>query len=555
MDTTNKSKQGKPSRRYQNKVKKGSRTIKIHHHRRKLITYLLFGRFIVILLLLTIQFVTLFIFGRFLNPYLKYFVNGFDILSFIFIIFLVNNNSKPEFKLAWMIPVAVVPVFGILFYIFFKKNVGMTGLQKSLAISSQKMKESLTVEPEVSVNVQQTPQIKDIAWYLQNTGGFPSYENFAATYFPSGETMYKDLLVELEKAKQFIFIEFFIIGMGKVWNSILEILIKRARKGVEVRVMYDGIGSMMLLPSGYPEYLGTLGIKAKVYAPLVPLLSTHQNNRDHRKIIVIDGRVAYTGGLNLEDEYMNFRHTRFKYWKDTSIKIEGNAVKSFSAMFLQTWNLNKRKKDDWNLYVNASSQKFNFPVLATNFPTNARTGGFVIPYGDDGLNNEDIAESVYRDILNKARWYVHITSPYVILDNDLETAITFAVKRGVEVSILVPAKADHFITFCIGRTFIKTLIDKGVHVYEYMPGFIHAKMFVSDGERAVVGSINLDYRSLFHHFECAAYLYGNPVIRDIEDDFKLTRKNCREITKEEYKKIPVYQRIIGRVARMFAPLL
>ncbi|QTQ15337.1 phospholipase D-like domain-containing protein [Treponema parvum] len=560
--------------RYKRKVKKGSKKIiKVRRKSKKILTYLLFGRILVILFLLAIQFLFLFSIGRFLNPILSYVVNGVNILSFIFMIFLVNNNSKPEFKLAWMIPVAVIPVFGVLFYIFFRTNIGAVGLRKALETTTKEMKDSLQPDPEVQTVVKHTPLLNDTAWYLQNSGGFPAYMNFTASYFPSGEANYSDIMTELKTAKRFVFIEYFIIGMGKIWDSILEILIKKAKQGVEIRVMYDGIGSMMLLPSGYPEYLGTFGIKAKVFAPLIPILSTHQNSRDHRKIFVIDGRVGYTGGVNIEDEYMNLRHTRFAYWKDTAVKISGKAVKTLTAMFLQTWNLNEKKPDDWDFYIKMSdtpeaappltlSQTLASSVLLQQNLSKAdaktppvRSGGFVIPYGDDGVNQEDIAENVYCDILNKARWYVHITTPYIILDNTLETALTFAVKRGVEVSILVPAKADHFVTFCIGRTFIKTLIDKGVRVYEYVPGFIHAKMFISDGDRAVIGTINLDYRSLFHHFECGVFIYGNPVIRDMEDDFKLTQKNCREITLEEYKKIPVYQRMIGRIARMFSPLL
>jgi cardiolipin synthase len=543
------------SRRYQRKVRKGSRTdIKNRPIRRKLLTFFLFGRFLTIFVVIVLQFLFLLLIGRWLNPYIHYFYGGMTALSVLFLIYLVNLHTKPEFKLVWMIPVTIAPVFGILLYLFFKLNFGGIGLRKQLDRTTGLLKSNLKTEPEVQDALYRSPHIKDIAYYLQSAGGFPAYMDSCAAYFPSGEDNFADMLQELQSAKKFIFIEYFIIGLGYMWNTILDILIKKADEGVEVRVMYDGIGSMMLIPSGYPEYLGTLGIKAKTYAPLVPVLSTHQNNRDHRKIFVIDGRVAYTGGINLEDEYIN-KKDRFGYWKDTGIKIEGSAVKNFTAMFLQIWNLNEKKDDLWEQYLAASSGPSVQNPVSENRRFPLCTGGFIIPYGDDALNKEDIAESVYCDILNRARWYVHITTPYIILDNELESALIFAAKRGVEVSLLVPARADHYITFCIGRTYIKTLIENDVHVYEYLPGFIHAKMFVSDGERAVVGSINLDYRSLYHHFECAAFVYENPVVRDIERDFKLTRDECREITPELYKKIPVHQRVIGRVARMFAPLL
>jgi cardiolipin synthase A/B len=544
------------TRRYRRKVKKGSRTsIKNKPIRRKLLTFFLFGRFMTILFIISLQFLLLLFLDRVLNSYIHYFFGGMTVLSVLFIIYLVNLHTKPEFKLVWMIPVILAPAFGIMLYLFFRLNVGGIGLKKQLNKTTAKMKSCLKTEPEVQDALFHNPQVKDIACYLRTSGGFPAYMDSRVAYFPSGEDNFSDMLKELRKAEKFIFIEYFIIGLGYMWNTILDILIKKAAKGVEVRVMYDGIGSMMLIPSGYPEYLATLGIKAKTYAPLVPLLSTHQNNRDHRKIFVIDGRIAYTGGINIEDEYINKRK-RFNYWKDTAVKVEGTAVKNFTAMFLQIWNLNEKKEDFWNLYLSASDNVHcEEDQITVGNRFHLHEGGFIIPYGDDALNMEDIAESVYCDILNRARWYVHITTPYLILDNELEFSLIFAAKRGVEVSILVPARADHYITFCIGRTYIKTLIENGVHVYEYMPGFIHAKMFVSDGERAVVGSINLDYRSLYHHFECAVYMYGNPVVREVEHDFKLTRNDCREITPPMYKKIPARQRMIGRIARMFAPLL
>jgi len=507
---------------------------------------------------MVLQVSLLLVLDRVLDSYFQYFVGGQTLLSVCFIIYLVNIDSKPEFKLVWMIPVILAPVFGILLYLFFKLNVGGIGLKKRLSRTSEKMKKFLRTEPEVTDALYHNPQVKDIACYLQTAGGFPAYMDSGSVYFPSGEDCFDDMKKELETAEKFIFIEYFIIGLGYMWNTILDILVRKAAAGVEVRVMYDGIGSMMLVPYGYPEYLQTLGIKAKTYAPLVPVLSTHQNNRDHRKIMVIDGRVAYTGGINLEDEYIN-RKKRFGYWKDTAIKIQGTAVRSFTAMFLQIWNLNEKGNDRWPLYLAASDERLSEKPPAAASGGSERfpfcRGGFIIPYGDDALNGEDIAEAVYCDILNRARWYVHITTPYLILDNELESALIFAAKRGVEVSILVPARADHYITFCIGRTFIERLIQHGVHILEYLPGFIHAKMFVSDGERAVVGSINLDYRSLYHHFECAAYIYGNPVVREVERDFKLTKADCREFTKELYGMIPFHQRVIGHVAQMFAPLL
>lgn len=554
--------------RYNRRVKKGSRkAVKYRPIRRKLLTYVLFGRALTIAFFIALQFLVLIKIDNLLDTYLfrNYWSAHQSLVSLGFMVYLVNTNKKPEFKLVWMVPVTIAPIFGVLMYLFFSINMGGIGLRKRLRKTTARLLKTLKPLPEVQDSLYQNPSVKDLAFYLQSCG-FPAYMDSGAAYFPSGEDNFVDMLVELEKAEKFIFMEYFIIGFGTMWGDILAILKKKAAAGVEVRVMYDGIGSMMLLPSGYPEYLSTLGIKAKTYAPLVPLLSTHQNNRDHRKICVIDGRIAYTGGINLSDEYINVQE-RFGYWKDCGIRIEGSAVMNFTAMFLQVWNVSEKTDDDWERYLRTDSTPFTHaadtpsgmyadqPVPTAVASSPSYFGGFIIPYGDDGLNDEDTAEIVYCDILNRARWYVHIVTPYLILDSALENALVYAARRGVEVFILVPSRADHYLTFCIGRTYIKRLIENGVHVAEYLPGFIHSKLFVSDGERAVVGSINLDYRSLFHHFECAAYIQGNAVVNDVEQDFKRAKEQCREFTPELYKKIPVHQRMLGRAAKMFDTLL
>ncbi|MCR5289511.1 MAG: cardiolipin synthase [Treponema sp.] len=541
------------TRRYKRHVKKGSVAVKKERPiRKRLLTYGLYGRFFTICFFIVLQFFLLIKLDAFLDSLLvNNFINWTTVVSVLFIIYLVNTDIKPEFKLAWMVPVTLFPLFGIILYLFFTINVGGIGLRKKLA------KTTLTLKANLSPDAQAV----GFTAYLQNSGGFPAYTNSQVAYFPSGEQAFKDMLVEVKKAKHFIFIEYFIIGLGCMWDTLLAILKEKAAQGVEIRVMYDGIGSIMLLPPGYPDYLESLGIQAKTYAPLVPLLSTHQNNRDHRKIFVIDGRVAYTGGINLSDEYINAKN-RFGYWKDTCVRIDGSAVKNLTALFLQLWNVQKQSDRDWQPYIQASHiSSSNREQLLKDKKQTAVSGimsyfgGTIVPYGDDALSGESIAELVYCDMVNRAQRYVHITTPYIILNHMLATALIYAAKRGVEVSILVPSRADHKLTFCIGRTFIKDLIDNGVSVAEYVPGFIHAKMFVVDDVRAVVGSINLDYRSLCHHFECAVYIENSAVISDIERDFNRTRTECHEITSENYKKIPAYKRFAGRVARMFAPLL
>ena len=318
----------------------------------------------------------------------------------------------------------------------------------------------------------------------------------------------------------------------------MDVLERKARQGVEVRVMYDGTCAVAKVPYQYPRQLEKLGIQCKMYAPLRLFMSTHYNNRDHRKILVVDGRTAFTGGINLADEYIN-RTARFGHWKDTGVMISGEAVRGFTMMFLQMWEVSDWREQDYRRYLEASG-----PVEAE---------GFVLPYGDSPFDGENVSEMVYMDVLDRASEYVHITTPYLILDHEMMTALTYAAKRGVEVTIITPAIPDKKAVFAVTQSYYWELIEAGVNIYEYTPGFIHAKMFVSDGATAVVGSINLDYRSLYHHFECAALLYRSSAVAEVERDFQTTLARCRPITLEENWK-PM-RRLLGWVLRPLAPLL
>ena len=353
--------------------------------------------------------------------------------------------------------------------------------------------------------------------------------------------------------KNFIFIEYFIIDVDKTWASILRILEKKVTEGVEVRVLFDGLGSPNASSKKYQKYLRQQGIKVHSFSPLIPFFSTHQNNRDHRKIVVIDGKVAYTGGLNISNEYMNvdMQFNRFKYWKDNAIRIQGSAIQNLTKLFLEDWNIQVKKKhfkdgynsiDDFERYLNQDCQVFD-------------CDGVIIPYGDDASNNRDIAENVYIHIISTAKKYLYITTPYMVIDNQLMDALIFAANSGVDVKIIVPSVPDHMITFYVGKTFLKTLVQNGVQVYLYEKGFIHAKTFISDDIVSTVGSVNLDYRSLFHHFECGAVLYNCQTIEKIKNDFTETLHDCSKMTLSDYKKIPIFYRMIARILRIFAPLM
>lgn len=502
---------------------------------------LLFGRTMVTILLLLLQIACLFGIFR-LFHHSSAILTGFNVLGAAMIVYIVNSDDNPAFKLAWVLPICLFPVFGVSLYLFVMINPGNRGLQKLLNRRVDETEHLLRTDYRVIEKLKKEETgIRNLGHYIQSMNHFPTYDHTNVSFFRSGEEKYADLLCELEKAEKFIFLEYFIINKGEVWDTILSILTRKAAQGVEVRVMYDGMCSLVSLPYRYPEELRKLGLKAKMFSPIKPMLSTHQNNRDHRKILVIDGKVAYNGGINLADEYMN-KKKRFGYWKDTAVKIEGEAVKSFTVMFLQMWNLTERGEEDYEKYI--------LP------PEHFHGGkGFVIPYNDDPTNRLDIAECVYLDIINQAKQYVHIMTPYLIIDNEMITALTFAAQRGVDVKLILPHIPDKKTVFAISRTYYAQLIEAGVKVYEYVPGFVHAKEFIADGYKAVVGSINLDFRSLFEHFECATFIYKNPVINEIEVDYQETLKKCMKIDMQFLVDLPLLYRIFGYVCRLFGPLV
>ena len=384
-------------------------------------------------------------------------------------------------------------------------------------------------------------QVANLAKYMINTGGYPIYKNTNIEYFSLGEEKFKEMKRQIKKAQKFIFMEYFIVEESYMWNSILELLEEKVKEGVEVRFMYDGMCSLSLLPYDYPKTLEKLGIKCKIFSPLRPVLSTAQNNRDHRKILVIDGTVAFNGGINLGDEYINSIE-KYGHWKDTAIMLTGDAVKSFTLMFLQMWNINEKNHDDFEKYISIEKEEQN-------------TIGYVMPYGDSPLDNENVGENVYLDILATAKKYVHIMTPYLIIDNEMMTALTYAAKRDVDVKLILPGIPDKKSAFMLARTYYPELIQAGVKLYEYTPGFVHAKVFSSDDEKAVVGTINLDFRSLYLHFECATFFYKSNTIKSVENDFQNTLLKCKLVTMEDYKKLNIFYKIGGGILKLIAPLM
>lgn len=502
----------------------------------------IYGRTVIILLGFLAQLILLVV-GYFkLRNYSFLFYGLFVLISAIAVLHIFNTRGNPDMKLSWMFPIAIFPIFGAIFYATIVMQPGtkvMYGRLKNLALQTKKY-----VNPQTEVREKlrtESPQMGQLAHYLYNCDNSPVYVNTQVSYYPLGDAQFPAMLEELKKAEKFIFVEFFIVSEGRMWDEIHELLKEKARQGVEVRFMYDGTDVLFNLPNYYPQILEKEGIHCKMFAPIKPIFSPHYNNRDHRKILVVDGKVAFTGGINLADEYINEKQ-RFGHWKDTGIMIQGEAVERFTYMFLEMWNESERLGEDFGKYA--------CPPEAT-MPSD----GYVIPYSVCPLGPERVGERVYLDIINTAHTYVHIMTPYLILDYQLMMALTYAAKRGVEVIIIMPHIPDKKYAFCLAKTYYSQLLESGVRIFEYEPGFVHAKVFVSDDEKAVVGTVNLDYRSLYHHFECGALIYRNSAVAHIERDVQDTLKKCLEQTQEDVKKRKLSERALGWVMRIVAPLM
>ncbi len=478
-----------------------------------------------------------------INEYLLYFDIFLKLLSLVVVIIIINRHSNPMYKLAWVVPILIFPMFGGLLYLFITGQMHTKYFFNKLTEIEKKITADYPQDKSVTKEITEFhPERVSAVNFVNNVSGYCAYRCNDAEYFPLGEAKYASLLEELEKAEKYIFLEYFIIREGQMWNSILDILKRKVGEGVDVRVMYDGMGSMTTLPYGYQKELRKAGIKCHIFSPFTPFLSAVQNNRDHRKILVIDGKVAYTGGVNLADEYINVDYDG-GHWKDMAVKVTGEAAFSFTRMFLQIWWHVTKTEEDIHEFEPDLSLEETSPA------------GFVMPYSDMPQDNYQTGEFVYLDIINKAKKYIHITTPYLILDHETVVALTHAAISGIDVKIICPRSIDHWYARSVAFSYYKELTASGVKIYEYSPGFVHGKTFVSDDEVAVVGSINLDYRSLYLHFECAAWFLDSHIVGDVENDFNETLSKCQEITLAECNKRNPVKKLIGAILRLFGPLM
>lgn len=478
------------------------------------------------------------------GPYLPQFYAITTFISAVVVLAIANGTSKSGYKIAWIIPIILFPIFGGLFYLMFGGSRTGKRMRKKMDGVRIKTAEALASTGSLVLEIAAHDEhAGNQSRYIYNYAYYPPYSNTFTEYLPIGEIKFERLVEELRKAEHYIFLEYFIIEEGVMWNTILDILVEKVQEGVDVRLIYDDVGCIMTLPYRYDKKLEAMGIKCCRFNPFIPVLSARLNNRDHRKIAVIDGHTGFTGGINLADEYIN-AFEKHGHWKDSAILIKGEAVWSLTVMFLTMWDYLRGTNEDYEPF---RPKKISEQIQAC--------AGYVQPFSDNPLDDEAVGETVYLNLINKAKRYVYINSPYLILDSEMMTALCSAAKAGVDVRIVTPHIADKNFVHAVTRSYYDVLLRSGVRIYEYTPGFMHSKTFVVDDEYGVVGTINLDYRSLYLHFECGVWLYRTESVAQIKEDFLETLKVCTEMSLSQYENIPLYKRITWSILRLFAPLM
>ena len=463
------------------------------------------------------------------------------ILSILIVLNIVRTSRHLSSDLMWIILIMLFPVFGTFVYVLMLLSL-LFGKTFHNIIIEQKKAASYYIQDEAIIDEIRTenPDYVSHLAFLQKEG-FPFYRNMDFKYFAPCEAGFETMLEELSKAEKYIFMEYFIIEEGIMFNSILSILEDKVKQGVEVRVMYDDMGSLGTLPASYAKQLEKKGIKAVSFNRVSPIINTIMNHRDHRKILVIDGKVAFSGGANLADEYINKR-VKYGHWMDNIICIKGKAVWSYLVMFLTNWNALRHEDFDYSVFK------------CSDFVDESSYDGYIAPYAETPLDQELTGQSVYEDLLNSANEYVYIMTPYLIIDSEMVNTLIHTAKKGVDVRIIMPGIADKQIVHDIGTTYYAQLIQGGVKIYEYKPGFVHSKVFISDDIYATVGTINLDYRSLYLHFENGTLLYKSKKIMDVKQNFFNTLSQCKKIQMEDTH-VNIVKGLFLSVIRIFSPLM
>ena len=501
---------------------------------------LLFKRVVIVSLLLLGQ---VGIFYLFLSRFVEYFpwYNAFaTMLALALAFYIVSTRGDPAYKIAWIIPVLIAPLFGAMLYLMLGNAPHPRRYNRNVRRITRMMELNLKQDRNIIDRLSlENSTAATQAHYLSTNASCPVYVNTATEYFPSGESCYEHMLEDMRRAKRYIYLEYFIIQPGEMWDGMLEILKEKAAQGVDVRVIYDDFGCITKLPYRYFEKLQRLGIRCRAFNPFIPIISPHLNNRDHRKFLIIDGSVGYTGGVNLSDEYINRTHP-YGYWKDCVLRMDGDAVWSMTIMFLSMWDT-IRKGPPHDLLPPAAELH--------------EERGYVQPFTDCPLDNEYVSETVFLNMIARAQKSVYIMTPYLILNSTMRSVLCVAAKSGIDVRIITPGIPDKKYVFSVTRANYRELLEAGVRIYEFTPGFIHSKVICVDMECAVVGTINMDFRSLYLHFEDGVFLYNTNSVQQVSDDFADTLPHCHEVTLREYRERSFRVRLIETVLRVFAPMM
>ena len=497
-------------------------------------------RIVVSGIVLILQLVIMYVMLRTLSDRSVFIYTAFEFLAIITVIYIVNRRGNPSYKMTWIIFILAIPIFGITVFMLYGGGRVVPHLKRKMRQCESNNMPFLKFEADTLDELRRDdyPHFRQ-AEYLSRESGYPLYKNTSVEYLSPGEVFLPRFLEELEKAQKYIFLEFFIVAEGVMFNSIYEILCRKAAKGVDVRLLFDDFGSIKRQRKDFIERLRRNGIKVAVFNQIKPSFSIFMNNRNHRKIAVIDGDTAVTGGINLADEYINAER-RFGYWMDCAVILKGEAVSSFVVMFCNMWEFTTNHKLEVEQYLT------DFSVEAT---------GYVLPYCDDPLSDKTAGEGIYMKMLGSAQEYVYIISPYLIIDNTMTEAIKMAAKSGVDIRIITPHVPDKWYVHPVTQYNYLELLEAGVRIFEFSPGFIHSKIFVSDDKVATVGTVNMDYRSFLLHFECGVWFSSNWAVEDIKSHFDKIQAMSREIRYSRWRKTPWYTRLKRAILHLFAPFM
>lgn len=474
---------------------------------------------------------------------LRWMANFFRLIGILTALHLLTHRQPAAFKISMVFLILLFPVFGGVFYWIFHFQTATIGFRKRLHKVERATAPAFGVFAESAQDAKQAlPEAGRLIQYLDQVPGFPVYRNTQTAYYSDGKDFQESLLAELKQAKRYIFLEYFIIGEGLFWDSVFAVLQEKVAEGVDVRVIYDDLGCFVTLPNEFADQLRAHGIRCEIFNPFRPFLTSIQNNRDHRKIAVVDGKVAFTGGINIADEYINEK-VRFGHWKDAAVMLKGEGAWSFTVMFLQIWSFLTGTQETCEQYL---------PLMEHQQPN--PKDGWVQPYTDSPMDHENVGEHVYMHIIGNAQRYLYITTPYLTVDNSMISALNLAAKSGVDVRIITPHKPDKKLVHFTTRSYYRELLASGVKIYEYWDGFIHSKNMISDDLTATVGTVNLDFRSLYLHFECGTCLYRTESIPAIKQDFLDTLQHCRQVTAQDCRTNPITA-VLQDICRLFAPLM